>query len=143
MKTSPQTLNFQLGLLHFVHLLALVDGVIDDREKKAIKAIAVEEGIPERVFQDFEKTIGEKSERDIYHHGLELLDRCTDDEKRTVFVHLYRLSEVDEKIHVKEVRLLLYSLKASHIEFEDVELIAKLTKATNHLVQGAGQKNAA
>src|SRR5690348_2734260 len=134
MNASPQNTNFQLGLLHFVYLLAMVDGVIDEREQQAIRAIASEESISNDDLEEFDKTIRLKPERDIYHTGINLLNRCTEDEKKTVFVHLYRLSEADDKIHVKEVRLLLYSLKATHVEFEDIELIAKLNVAAKKLV---------
>ena len=41
-------------------------------------------------------------------------------EKLNAFVHLYKLSEVDGSVHVKEVRLLLYSIKMAGIEFNDV-----------------------
>ena len=143
MNTSAQSLNFQLGLLHFAHLLAMVDGIMDEREKKAIRAIADEEQIPEGVFQDFQKEITRRTEKEIYKQGLDLLNQCNDDEKKCAFVHLYRLSEADDKIHVREVRLLLYSLKATHVDFEDVELIARLTKATNQLVHRSDQKSAA
>ena len=40
-----QSENFQLGLLHMVHLLVTVDGHIDDRERAAILAIKKEENI--------------------------------------------------------------------------------------------------
>lgn len=126
MNTPFQNLNFQLGLLHFAHVLAMVDGVLDGNEKSAIQAIINEEEIPESVVLDFEKGIEEKTEKGIYQHGLAFVNDCNEDEKKCVFVHLYRLSESDHKIHVKEVRLLLYSLKATHIEFEDVVLIARL-----------------
>ena len=49
MSFTHQTLNYQLGLLHFVHLLVMVDGVIDERERKAVQAILSEEQVPERV----------------------------------------------------------------------------------------------
>jgi len=134
MKSSPQTLSFQLGLLHLIHLLAMVDGVIDEREKKAIEAIMLEEEISERVFKNFEKAILQKTEREICQHGLDLLNLCSDEEKKSVFVHLYRLSEADDKVHIKEVRLLLYSLKATHIDFEDVELMARMAKVKTEAV---------
>jgi len=36
------------------------------------------------------------------------------------FVTLYKISEIDGRVHVKEVRLLLYSIKMTGIEFDDV-----------------------
>lgn len=143
MNSSNQNINFHLGLLHFVHLLTIVDGVIDERERLAIKNIIREEDIPATVVADFEKSVAGKTEKDVYQDGLAFLNQCSDDEKKCVFVHLYRLTEVDDKVHVKEVRLLLYSIKASNIDFEDVELIARLTKATNHLVVSSKHQSAA
>jgi hypothetical protein len=73
-----------------------------------------------------------RSERDVYDRGVKLLTECSDEEKLSALVHLYRLSEIDDNVHVKEVRLLLYSLKATNVEFEDVLLSAKMLKAGNH-----------
>jgi hypothetical protein len=50
---------------------------------------------------------------------------CTDEEKLDAFAHLYNMSEVDGSVHVREVRLLLYSIKAAGIEFNDVVNHAK------------------
>lgn len=129
--TPPDNTDFQLGLLHFVHLLVMVDGAIDKREKAAVRKIKLEEKIPDWIFDDFEESVLEKSERQIYEEGVELLNRCTEEEKLTAFVHLYRLSEADDHVHVKEIRLLLYSLKATRISFEDVELSARMSKAVS------------
>jgi hypothetical protein len=129
---SNQNQNYQLGLLHFAHLLVTVDGFIDDREKHAINSLMKEEKIPENVYADFQKSVNSKSEKDVYDRGVKLLSLCSDDEKLSALVHLYRLSEIDDNVHVKEVRLLLYSLKATNVEFEDVVLSAKMLKAGNH-----------
>jgi hypothetical protein len=129
---SNQNQNYQLGLLHFAHLLVTVDGFIDDREKNAINSLLKEEQIPEEVYNDFQKLVKSKSEREIYDRGVKLLSQCSEEEKLSALVHLYRLSEIDNNVHVKEVRLLLYSLKATNVEFEDVVLSAKMLKAGNH-----------
>ena len=129
MKTN---IDFQLGLLHFVHLLVNVDGRIDEREKAAILAIRAEEKIPDSVFQDFEKYVLSSTEQEVYGRGIELLNTCTEEEKICAFVHLYRLAEADTSISNKEVRFLIYGLKLTHIDFEDVILSASLTKANKH-----------
>jgi uncharacterized tellurite resistance protein B-like protein len=129
---SSQNQNYQLGLLHFAHLLVTVDGFIDDREKSAINSLLKEEHIPEEVYNDFQKMVKTKSERELYDRGVKLLSQCSEEEKLSALVHLYRLSEIDNNVHVKEVRLLLYSLKATNVEFEDVVLSAKMLKAGNH-----------
>jgi len=128
MNASNQNMNFQLGLLHFIHLLVTVDGKIDDREREAIHAIRCEELILGNVFQCFVRSITAKTEREVYRNGLSLLDRCNDEEKLCAFVHLYRLAQADEHLDVKEVKL-LYSLKQTNIEFNDVVLTAHLAIA--------------
>jgi hypothetical protein len=129
---SNENQNYQLGLLHFAHLLVTVDGFIDDREKNAIYSLMKEEKIPDQVYTEFQKAVRSKSEKEIYERGVKLLSVCSDEEKLSALVHLYRLSEIDDNVHVKEVRLLLYSLKATNVEFEDVVLSAKMLKAGNH-----------
>jgi uncharacterized tellurite resistance protein B-like protein len=130
--TANQNQDYQMGLLHFAHLLVTVDGYIDDREKNAINSLLKEEQIPEEVYNDFQKMVKTKSEKELYDRGVKLLSNCSEEEKLSALVHLYRLSEIDNNVHVKEVRLLLYSLKATNVEFEDVVLSAKMLKAGNH-----------
>jgi|SRR6267154_759458 len=129
MNAQRQNLNYQLGLLHFAHLLVTVDGVVDEREKKAMRELQVEEQIPELVFDEFEKTIIPKSEREVFQQGVSLLNQCDEQEKLCALVHLYRMAEADNQVHIKEVRLLLYSLKATNVEFDDVVLTANMVKA--------------
>ena len=68
-------------------------------------------------------------DREIYQKGIELINKCSDDEKLDAFVHLYNMSEADGTVHVKEVRLLLYSIKMADIEFNDVVARATQTKS--------------
>jgi len=124
-----QNLNYQLGLLHFAHLLVTVDGFIDEREKKAIKALQAEEQIPDFVVHEFEETVIPKSEREVFQQGVTLLNQCNEQEKLSALVHLYRMAEADNNLDINEVRLLLYSLKATSVEFEDVVLTARMVKA--------------
>jgi len=124
-----QNLNYQLGLLHFAHLLVTVDGIVDEREKKAMRELQAEEQIPDTVFHEFEETIVPKSEREVFHQGVTLLNLCDEQEKLSALVHLYRMAEADNQMHIKEVRLLLYSLKATNVEFEDVVLTARMVRA--------------
>ncbi len=112
--------NSQLGLLYLVHLLISSDGVIDEREKAALQKIKTKENISDALFAQFQKDVSEKKEREIYQNGIELLNKCSDEEKLNAFVNLYKLSEADGNVHVKEVRLLLYSIKLTGIEFNDV-----------------------
>jgi uncharacterized tellurite resistance protein B-like protein len=123
--TDPS--NLHLGLLYLVHLLVNVDGTLDDSEREALDRIIRKEGIAQSTVAEFEQQVGAKTERQIYQHGIELLNQCTDDEKLRAFVHLYKLSEVDGRVHVKEVRLLLYSIKMAGVEFNDVVARARAT----------------
>lgn len=117
--------NYQLGLLYLVHLLMSADGVIDENETRALNALKTKEGISDSTFEEFKKAISEKKGRDIYQAGIDYINQCTDDEKLRAFVILYKMSEVDGSVHVKEVRLLLYCIKVTGIEFDDV--VAKAT----------------
>lgn len=117
--------NFQLGLLYLVHLLIGSDGDVSDVEQKALQVIKNKEGISDDLFKEFNHQLAARKEREIYQMGIDLLNSCTENEKLNAFVHLYKLSEVDGNVHVKEVRLLLYSIKMTGIEFNDVVEKAK------------------
>lgn len=133
MSAVQQNLDYQLGLLHFAHLLVTVDGVVDEREKRAMKDLQAEEQISEHVFHQFKQTITPKSEREVFQQGVSLLNKCNEQEKLCALVHLYRMAEADNQVHIKEVRLLLYSLKATNVEFEDVVLTANMVKAGRNI----------
>ena len=98
-------------------------------EKKALSKVKEKENIPDSLFAEFENQVATKKERDIYQEGIEMINRCTEEEKLNAFVHLYKMSEVDGRVHVKEVRLLLYSIKMAGIEFNDVVTRAAQIKA--------------
>lgn len=112
--------NYHLGLLCFAHLLIGADGVADRIELDALSSIKTKESIPEFTFTEFEEIKKINSEREIYQYGLDHLSKCTESEKLRVFATLYRLSEVDGRVHAKEIRLLLYSVETAGIEFNDV-----------------------
>lgn len=117
--------SYHDGLLYLAHLVISADGVIDDNEIKALESIKVEENIPDEIFSDYKNSVGNMREKQIYEKAIDLISECTDDEKLRAFSWLYKISEVDGKIHVKEVRFLLYSVKKAGIEFEDVVESAK------------------
>ena len=122
-----QNVNFQLGLLHLLHLIVNVDGHIDDREREAMKKIRVEENIQDIVYKDFESKIKTATEDSIYEDGIAHLAKCTDDERLTVFVHLYKLAEADANISPKEIRFLFYGLKETKLSFEDIVMSAGMS----------------
>lgn len=119
---------FHLGLLYFAHLLVKADGRVSQQEKVAIRKLKLAENIPDWIFDDFEEDVLDKTERQVFEKGVELFNHCTEEEKLAAFAHLYRLSEADASVHVKEVRFLLYSLKATKVSFEEVERRAKMNK---------------
>ena len=129
MNSQKQNKDFQLGLLHFVHLLVTVDGQINDQEKRAIHSIKRDEGIPPGVFHRFVREITGKTEQEVFLNGVDMLNQCSEEERLCAFVHLYRLAKADDHLDMKEVKLLLYSLKQTKIEFEDVVLSAQLAMA--------------
>lgn len=112
--------NYHLGLLCLAHLLISADGVIDEIETDALEMIRQREKISESLYKEFETIITVKKERELYQKGIDLINCCSDEEKLKVFAMLYKLSEVDGRVHVKEIRLLLYSIKLARIEFDDV-----------------------
>ena len=120
--------NYHLGLLHLVHLLISSDGDVSEVETKALRKIQQKEGIADQILTDFTNDLKTKKEREIYQQGIDFLNKCTEEEKLDAFAHLYHLSEADGNVHVKEVRLLLYSIKMTGIEFNDVVEHAKQKK---------------
>ncbi len=112
--------DFHIGLLYLVHLLINADDMINEKEQAALKKIIEKEKIPAAVVEDFQRDLKRKKTKDIYHQGIDLISASTDEQKLRAFVHLLKLSEVDGSVHVKEVRLLLYSIKKASIEFDDV-----------------------
>jgi uncharacterized tellurite resistance protein B-like protein len=112
--------KYHIGLLYLAYLLISADGVIDEREQIALLKIKSDENIPDQRFDEFRHQVAKLKEREIYQHGIKIMDECTDEEKLKAFVHLYKMSEADGRVHVKEVRLLLYSIRQVGIEFDDV-----------------------
>jgi uncharacterized tellurite resistance protein B-like protein len=119
--------NYQLGLLYLAHLLINADGIVNETEKQALLKIKTKEEIPNPVFDEFLREVIRLKPKEIYQKGIELINECEDEKKLKAFAHLYKISEVDGSVHVKEVRLLLYSVKMADIEFDDVVALAKLT----------------
>ncbi len=117
--------NYQFGLLYLAHLLISADGVIDANEFQALAKIKQRDEISDEVFKEFEQVVMKKKEIEIYKEGIDLISTVSDEEKLRAFAHLYKMSEIDGRVHVKEVRLLLYSVRQVGIEFNDVVTLAK------------------
>jgi len=101
--------------LIFINALSLID--IED---KALMKIRDRERIPLTIFRRICKgDPGKKTEGNL-SSGIDLINSCDDQKKLKAFVHLLKISEIDGSVHVKEVRLLLYSIKMADVEFNAV-----------------------
>jgi uncharacterized tellurite resistance protein B-like protein len=112
--------SFQLGLLYLTHSLINADGIVDEKEERALSKIKEREKIPSDVYKEFLLNVETKPSKIIYQDGISLISECNDEEKLKALAHMYKLSEIDGSVHIKEVRLLLYSIKVTTIEFNDV-----------------------
>ena len=117
--------TYHSGLLYLIHLLMGVDGDINETELVALKKVRAYEKIPDNLYQEFEKNVKALREREIYNRGIQLIGKCTPDERLRIFSTLYKMSEVDGRVHQKEIKLLLYSIEEAGIEFDDVVNAAK------------------
>ena len=117
--------SYHNAVLYLAHLIISADGIIDDNEIQALESIKEEDSIPDEVFNDYKNSVQGMREKQIYERAIDLVSECTDEEKLRAFCWLYKISEVDGTVHVKEVRFLLYSVKRAGIEFEDVVDAAK------------------
>jgi len=120
--------NYQLGMLYLIHLLINADGIVNENEERALLKIRKKEKISSAVFEEFLKDVKIKTPKNIYLDGIALINECDDKRKLNALVHMYKLTEVDGSVHVKEVRLLLYSIKMASIEFNDVVTAADKMK---------------
>lgn len=112
--------NYQMGLLYLSHILISADGVINELEQQALLKIKDEEKIATAVFEGFQRDVKSKRLSEIYQRGLTMVNECTVVEKKQIFIHLFRLCAADGNIHVKEVRLLLYSAKLTDSELTEI-----------------------
>lgn len=110
----------QLALLYLTHLLVYSDGEYDESEKDAILKICETEGISHDDYQQFHLTTLDLSERKIFESGVDHIEACSPDDQIAVFVWLYKLSEADGTVHAKEVRFLLYSLRRTNLDLDDI-----------------------
>jgi uncharacterized tellurite resistance protein B-like protein len=120
------TLTYKLALLHLIHVLVNADGVVDERERQVLETIRREENISDAVFHAFEARIISSATKNVYDHGMKLLEDCSDEEKLQVFAHLYRMALADDDMNMREVRLLFYALRTTQIDFDDVMLVARM-----------------
>ena len=120
MATAKPSPNYQMGLLYLSHILISADGVIHEEEQKALIKFKEEEKIPSSVYDEFQRDVQSKKLSSIYQRGLDMINECTVEEKKKAFTHLFKLCAVDGSIHVKEVKLLLYSAKLTDADLKDI-----------------------
>jgi uncharacterized tellurite resistance protein B-like protein len=118
---------YHAGLLYLIHLLMGVDGDINETELVALKKVREHEKVPDALYFEFENNVRTLRERELYNRGIALINECTRDEKLSIFATLYKMSEVDGRVHQKEIKLLLYSIESAGIEFDEVVNAAKST----------------
>ncbi len=114
-----------MGLLFLTPLLISADGVIDEKEFEPLLRIKNKENISDSVSKECENNVKNLKEKDLYKTGIDLISDCSNKEQLEAFSHLYYMAAVDGSVNVREVRLLLYSIKAAGLEFNDVVDYAK------------------
>ena len=119
--------TYNEALLLLLRVIVFADGIFDKEEENAIKEICKIEEISDEYYQDFCDRAEKMSEKDMYLNGIDKVHVCSMEDQLKVFVWLYKIAEVDGKVHVKEVRFLLYSIRHADIEFEQVEETAAKT----------------
>lgn len=115
---------YSTGLFALTSVLINSDGEISDKELGYLEKIRLSEGIPRAIFDSIRETILGKPEREVYQIGIDSINACTEAEKLRAFVKMYQMAQADGVIHVKEVRLLLYAIKSTHVDINLVMRIA-------------------
>lgn len=120
----------QYALLYLIHLLVYSDGEYDESEKDAVLKICDQEGVSHSDYQQFFLETLELTEREIFERGMEHVEASSAEDQLAVFVWLYKLSEADGMVHAKEVRFLLYSLRRTNLDLDDIKAAAKKVTST-------------
>jgi len=117
MQSNPA---YKLGLLYLLYLIIISDEEISGKELAFLDQIKKNENIDDDFFHDFRESLNHKNEQDIFHEGIDLMNQCSDKTKTRAFTLLYRMAQVDGKMHAKEVRLLLYSSRLSKTDISSI-----------------------
>jgi hypothetical protein len=116
---------YSTGLLALISVLINSDGEISEKELSYAQKMRESEGIPDAMFDSIKASILGKSEKEVYQIGIDALNACPEIDKVHAFVKMYQMAMADGVIHVKEVRLLLYAVKITHV---DINYVMKLAK---------------
>ena len=117
--------SYVSGLLALTTVLINSDGEISEKELEYVEKIRLSEGISKPLFDAFRESISGKTERKVYQIGIDSINACDDQEKLRAFVKMYQMAMADGIIHVKEVRLLLYAVKITHVDINTVVRLAE------------------
>jgi hypothetical protein len=112
--------NYERGLLYITYLLINSDEEISENELYFLHKMRVEEGISDETFADHFKSLLEKNEQEIYQIGIDSINLCTHDQKLKIFSRLYQMALVDKILRVKEVRFILYAIKITRMDINEV-----------------------
>lgn len=114
------TVSYSTGLLALTTVLINSDGEISVKELDYIEKLRTSEGISDALFDQIRQAILGKTEREVYQIGIDALKACNDENKTRAFARMYRMAQADGVIHVKEVRLLLYAVKSTNVDINEV-----------------------
>jgi len=117
--------SYAAGLLALTTVLISSDGEISEKELDYTQKIRESEGISDALFYSIRESILGKTEREVYQIGIDSINTCTEEEKLRAFVKMYQMAMADGVIHVKEVRLLLYAVKITHVDINTVVNLAE------------------
>jgi hypothetical protein len=112
------TNDYKIGLLNLMHLLIRSDHEISALELNFFEEIRREEKIDDTLFDDFRKSLNNKSEKEIYSDGLALIGKCSTSLKIRAFRLLTGMALADKNIDSNETRFLLESSKSFGLNLE-------------------------
>jgi hypothetical protein len=105
------TNDYKIGLLNLLHLLIRSDKEISALELTFFEEIRREEEIDDNLFDEFRKSLNNKSDIEIYNDGLALIEKCNSGLKIRAFRLLTAMALADKNIDPKETHFLMHSGK--------------------------------
>lgn len=112
--------NYHKGLFFITYLLLNSDQVISDDELAYLHKVRIEEGIDDHVFSEYFNTVLERSEKEIYHAGIEALNSCPEEYKLRAVERLMAMAYADKAFKPRQVRFVLYSLALSQTKLDRI-----------------------
>ena len=112
--------SFGTSLLYLTFSVALADGVRMRAEEKAINRILEHENISESMYQKFIADSEKLSVDEMHQIGIEAIKKCQPTDRLRAYGWIYKIMEVDGRVDVREAKFLLYALKDSDIELDEV-----------------------